>query len=199
MNQEQAIQLIQEKIDEVDINKFTAGNNSSIFLEEWQDSTLKILKKVFGKKADEVLEFDLGKYTSVNESVLEEYEILSDRSQSVERLKLKLQRYIKHINQLGLESTIDNFIVESKKSNNTGVVIYNNNNVNISIIIQNIFEGLDDTEKEALKKILEQYDKDRNRDNLIQSLQSIGKGVVENIVANLITNPALIGQIINTL
>jgi hypothetical protein len=204
MNKEEAMQYIQQQIDKIDIDKFTIGDDSHIYLEDWQDSTLNILKKVFGKSSDEFTEFQTNIY--VYQPSLYYYDWthndIVERNDIIKKLKLKLERFIQDIKAFGLKFDIPESKVK-QIAQPTGVIINNHNHqtqeVNISVLVQNIFEGLDDLEKEALKKILQQYNQDKNKNNLIQSLQSIGQGVIENILANIITNPRLIDQIINIL
>jgi len=207
MEKEQAIQYIQQQIDKLDIDRFTVGEDSHIYLEEWQDSTLGILKKVFGKSSDEFTEFQTNIY--VYQSSLDyDYWTHSDtveRNNIIKKLKLKLERFIQDIKTFGLKSDNSNYKQQVKQTEQPQIInnIHNTNNqtqeVNISIIVQNIFEGLDDSEREALKKILQQYNKDQDKNKLIQSLQSIVKGVLENILANIITNPIIFNQLLSKL
>jgi hypothetical protein len=182
------------------MNKFTNGDDSHIYLEEWQDSTLDILKEIFQQSdKNKVIKFSNSNYFPSNYLNTDTVEY---KTECIIKLKLMLGRFIKHIQTFGLKPAI--FEPKTTKIDPpTGVIINNHNNqtqeVNISIIVQNIFEGLNNSEREELKKVLIQYDKDRNKENLIQSLQSIGKGVIEKILVEFITKPELINQIINTL
>jgi hypothetical protein len=204
MNKEEAMQYIQQQIDKIDIDRFTIGDDSHIYLEDWQDSTLNILKKVFGKSSDEFTEFQTNIYVYQPSLYYDDWthNDIVERNDIIKKLKLKLERFIQDIKAFGLKFDIPESKVK-QIAQPTGVIINNHNHqtqeVNISVLVQNIFEGLDDSEREILKKVLIQYNEDRDKDNLIQSLQSMGTGVLENIIAGIITNPIIFDQLISKL
>jgi len=199
MEKEQAIQYIQQQIDKIDIDKFTVGDDSHIYLEEWQDSTLDILKAFLDKS--QVMQFRRDMWHQSNYMNTNNIEY---KTECIKKLKLKLNRYINNID-FSFNTKISKSEILSSIPDKNGIVIHNNNitnqtqEVNTNIIVQNIFEGLDDSEKEALKKILQQYNKDQDKNNLIQALQSMGQGVLENILANIITNPIIFDQLLSKL
>ena len=205
MNKEEAIQYIQQQIDKIDIDKFTIGPDRDKDFNVWKKEMLLCVGDIYGESSQRyynVKAINYGTRYIVNTHI---NDITSKRREGLEEAKLLLEGYIENIKKYGLPHSTNIYSDNKQQLEQPQVItnIHNNNNqtqeVNISIIVQNIFEGLNNSEREELKKVLIQYDKDRNKKNLISSLQSMGKGVVENIIANLITNPRFIGQIIQTL
>lgn len=207
MEKKQAIQYIQQQIDKIDIDKFTIGPDRDKYFNVWKKEMLLCVGDIYGygKDSQRYIDIEFIKYGlrsldrngNLNNNI-------SQRKLGLEEAKLLLEGYIKNIKENGLPNG-KNIYSNDKQLEQPQIInnIHNTNNqtqeVNTNIIVQNIFEGLNDSEREALKKILQQYNKDQDKNNLIQSLHSFGKGVLENIIANIITNPRLINQIINTL
>lgn len=204
MDKEQAIQYIQQQIDKIDIDKFTIGPDRDKYFNVWKKEMLLCVGDIYGENSQRYYNVNNIKYGTryiVNNHI---NDITSKRRKKLEEAKLLLEGYIKNIKENGLPNgtniySNDKHLEQPQIINNIHNTNHQTQEVNTNIIVQNIFEGIDDLEKEALKKILQQYNQDKNKNNLIQSLQSMGQGVLENILANIITNPRLIDQIINTL
>jgi|GEM_PF-960068 len=204
MDKEQAIQYIQQQIDKIDIDKFTIGPDRDKYFNVWKKEMLLCVGDIYGENSQRYYNVNNIKYGT--RYIVNNYinDITSERRKKLEEAKLLLEGYIKNIKENGLPNgtniySNDKQLEQPQIINNIHNTNHQTQEVNISVIVQNIFEGFNDSEKEALKKILQQYDKDRNKNNLIQSLQSIGKGVIEKILVEFITKPELINQIINTL
>lgn len=204
MNKEQSIQYIQQQIDQIDIEKFTIGPDRDKYFNVWKKEMLLCVGDIYGENSQRYYNVNNIKYGTryiVNNHI---NDITSERRKKLEEAKLLLEGYIKNIKENGLPNgtniySNDKQLEQPQIINNIHNTNHQTQEVNTNIIVQNIFEGLDDSEKEALRKILQQYKHNKNKNNLIQSLQSMGQGVLENILANIITNPTLIDQLLNTL
>jgi hypothetical protein len=206
MDKGQAIKYIQQQIDKIDIDKFTIGKDRDKDFNVWKKLMQECIISIYGENSIQYTNIRmisyvlrLGRTYSVIDHNIER------RKLGIKEAKLLLEGYIENIKNYGLPNSTNIYSDNKQQFEQPQVInnIHNHNNqtqeVNISIIVQNIFEGLSASEKEELKKVLQQYYEDKNRENLIQSLQSIGKGVLENILANFITNPPLLGKMIDIL
>jgi hypothetical protein len=95
-------------------------------------------------------------------------------------------------------------IIESKKTTNRGSNINISNNINntntqsqsqqqgIKILIKSLEDELSVSQLKALKQIIEKEgDLKKAKPELIDKIKSFGKDVASNILANIITNPAI--------
>lgn len=95
-------------------------------------------------------------------------------------------------------------IIESKKATNRGSNINISNNISntntqsqsqqqgIEILIKSLEDELSVSQLKALKQIVEKEgDLEKAKPDLIDKIKSFGKDVASNILANIITNPAI--------
>ena len=95
-------------------------------------------------------------------------------------------------------------IIESKKATNRGSNINISNNISntntqsqsqqqgIEILIKSLEDELSVSQLKALKQIVEKEgDLEKAKPELIDKIRSFGKDVASNILANIITNPAI--------
>lgn len=204
MNKEQAIQYIQQQIDKIDIEKFTIGPDRDKYFNVWKKEMLLCVGDIYGENSQRYSNVKDIKYSTgyiLNNHI---NDITSERRKKLEEAKLLLEGYIKNIKENGLPNgtniySNDKQLEQPQIINNIHNTNHQTQEVNISVLVQNIFEGIDDSEREELKKILQQYNKDQDKNNLIQSLQSMGQGVLENIIAGVITNPIIFDQLLSKL
>ena len=202
--EEQAIHYIQQQIDKIDIEKFTIGPDRDKYFNVWKKEMLLCVGDIYGENTQRYYNVNNIKYGTryiVNNHI---NDITSERRKKLEEAKLLLEGYIKNIKENGLPNgtniySNDKQLEQPQIINNIHNTNHQTQEVNISVLVQNIFEGIDDSEREELKKILQQYNQDKNKNNLIQSLQSMGQGVLENIIAGVITNPIIFDQLLSKL
>lgn len=206
MDKDQAIKYIQQQIDKIDIDKFTIGDDRDKDFNVWKKLMRECIVSIYGENSIQYTTIRMINYGLRSVST---YGVINHnmegRVSGIKEAKLLLEGYIENIKNYGLPNSTNIYSDNKQQFEQPQVInnIHNHNHqtqeVNVSIIVQNIFEGLSASEKEELKKVLQKYYEDKNRNNLIQSLQSMGTGVLENIIAGIITNPIIFDQLISKL
>lgn len=189
-----AIQLIQQKIDEIDIDQFTIGPDRDNIFNNWKESTYELLVEIFNKDHIKVLKFwGINKYGL--RAIINGYthDNIEGRIKGINYAYEVLNECLDSINTFGLRNS-------SSSYPNTNIVVNNNNQqsqeMNVRIDINYVFSNLNEKEKQELKDQLKKYQDSRNINSLIDYLKTLGQGVVESVLANIITNPMFINQIL---
>jgi hypothetical protein len=68
--------------------------------------------------------------------------------------------------------------------------------MNVRIDINYVFSNLDEKERQELKDQLKKYQYNKDMNGFIDYLKTLGQGVVESVLANILTNPMFINQIL---
>jgi hypothetical protein len=193
IDESKAIQLIQQKIDEIDIDQFTIGPDRDNIFNNWKESTYELLVEIFNKDHIKVLKFlGINKYGL--RAIINGYthDNIEGRIKGINYAYEVLNECLDSINTFGLRNN-------SSSYPNTNVVVNNHNQqsqeMNVRIDINYVFSNLNEKEKQELKDQLKKYQDSRNINSLIDYLKTLGQGVVESVLANILTNPMFINQI----
>ena len=194
IDESRAIQLIQQKIDEIDIDQFTIGPDRDNIFNNWKESTYELLVEIFNKDHIKVLKFlGINKYGL--RAIINGYthDNIEGRIEGINYAYEVLNECLDSINTFGLRNNNSSYP-------NTNVVVNNHNQqsqeMNVRIDINYVFSNLNEKEKQGLKDQLKKYQDSRNINSLIDYLKTLGQGVVESVLANIITNPMFINQIL---
>lgn len=194
IDESKAIQLIQQKIDEIDIDQFTIGPDRDNIFNNWKESTYELLVEIFNKDHIKVLQFlGINKYGL--RAIINGYthDNIEGRIKGINYAYEVLNGCLDSINTFGLRNN-------SSSYPNTNVVVNNHNQqsqeMNVRIDINYVFSNLNEKEKQELKDQLKKYQDSRNINSLIDYLKTLGQGVVESVLANILTNPMFINQIL---
>jgi hypothetical protein len=192
INELKAIQLIQQKIDEIDIDQFTIGVDRDKIFSNWKNSTYELLVKIFSKDYLEVSKF--GNISGVGRVFYKDgsrSDIIPHRVSGIKNAQQILKQCIDDI-KTGLLITPNTQI--------PNIVVNNHNQqsqeMNVRIDINYVFSNLDEKERQELKDQLKKYQYNKDMNGFIDYLKTLGQGVVESVLANILTNPMFINQIL---
>jgi hypothetical protein len=192
INELKAIQLIQQKIDEIDIDQFTIGVDRDKIFSNWKNSTYELLVKIFSKDYLEVSKFgNISWGGRVFYKDGSRSDIIPHRVSGIKNAQQILKQCIDDI-KTGLLITPNTQI--------PNIVVNNHNQqsqeMNVRIDINYVFSNLDEKERQELKDQLKKYQYNKDMNGFIDYLKTLGQGVVESVLANILTNPMFINQIL---
>lgn len=132
ISQEKAVQMIQEKIDEININ-FDSFTDDEVFFSEWRDSTSDYLKMIFGKDSDELRDFSWIRFSPsvfyISAGVDNSSLFLREKIDGLKKAMLMLKRFIKKIQDFGLSVNHSPEIKDSSEKNSISDLNIHGSNV----------------------------------------------------------------------
>ena len=187
---EKYILLLKKQLDEVE----KIGTNQSTVIERsygvdaWKSATISILETIFGqksKKIEEVEKIELKRQVSYNGPTKYYVETVKERARAI------LNACITELEILGNPSQI--YTGEKEGLNLT--VSQNQQNtqtVNLNIIIEELRKELNGNQLEEIQNILDSEDSSEDKKkSIVSKLKDFGINTLSNIVAGIITNPAI--------
>ena len=187
---EKYILLLKKQLEEVE----KIGTNQSTVIERsygvdaWKSATISILETIFGqksKKIEEVEKIELKRQVSYNGPTKYYIETVKERARAI------LNACISELEILGSPSQI--YTGEKEGLNLT--VSQNQQNtqtVNLNIIIEELRKELNGNQLEEIQSILDSEDSSENKKkSIVSKLKDFGINTLSNIVAGIITNPAI--------
>ena len=176
-----------EEVEKIGTNKSTV-NERSFGVDAWKSATISILETIFGqksKKIEEVEKIELKRQVSYNGPTKYYIETVKERARAI------LNACISELEILGNPSQI--YTGEKESLNLT--VSQNQQNtqtINLSIIIEELRKELNGNQLEEIQSILDSEDSTEEKKKSIGSkLKDFGVNTLSNIVAGIITNPAV--------
>jgi|694.fasta_scaffold21481_10 hypothetical protein len=120
INEQKAVEMIQGKIDEININ-FDSFTDDEVIFSEWRDSTSDYLKMIFGKDSDELREFSWISFSPsvfyISAGVDNSSLFLREKIDGLTKAMLMLKRFIKKIQDFGLPANHTPEIKNSSEKN----------------------------------------------------------------------------------
>lgn len=176
-----------EEVEKIGTNQSTV-NERSYGVDAWKSATISILETIFGqksKKIEEVEKIELKRQVSYNGPTKYYVETVKERARAI------LNACISELEILGNPSQI--YTGEKEGLNLT--VSQNQQNIqtiNLNIIIEELRKELNGNQLEDIQNILDSEDSAEEKKNSIGSkLKDFGVNTLSNIVAGIITNPAI--------
>jgi len=164
----------------------TSGINDSYSLTDWKNKATNVVVRIYGhdslpEKQIESLTYTPGYSGGSN---------VQERKRQATKL---IDGLIKEIERFGLPEQL------SKTKDGLSINIAQTQNqetkINLSLIIESIQNELKGSELKELQEIIadNELEQDEKKTRIIDRLKSFGSDVASNIVANILTNPALFG------
>lgn len=176
-----------EEVEKIGTNQSTI-NERSYGVEAWKSATISILETIFGqksKKIEEVEKIELKSQATLNGPKKYYVETVKERARAI------LNACISELEILGNPSQI---YTGEKESLNLTVSQNQNNNqtINLNIIIEELRKELNGNQLEEIQNILDSEDSsDNKKKSIVSKLKDFGVNTLSNIVAGIITNPAI--------
>lgn len=195
--EEKAKSLLTKKLEEIQ------EDMSSQDLTLWQKSVLKYIETFFGINSSFYKDFSEIKFFSSiyisgadNKSWDEEA-----RKSGLKESQKMINDFIDHIENVGLKIDKANIMQEK----NLDIILNVNQNqqqsqeqiLSIDFIVNEIKDSLDTETLTYLKNILSDYKVGKeSRGSIMKFIKSLGQGVAENLIANIILNPTILTSLI---
>lgn len=176
-----------EEVEKIGTNQSTI-NERSYGVEAWKSATISILETIFGqksKKIEEVEKIELKSQVTYNGPTKYYVETVKERARAI------LNACISELEILGNPSQI---YTGEKESLNLTVSQnqHNNQTINLNIIIEELRKELNGNQLEEIQNILDSEDSsDNKKKSIVSKLKDFGVNTLSNIVAGIITNPAI--------
>ena len=187
---EKYILLLKKQLEEVEnigTNQSTV-NERSYGVDAWKSATISILETIFGqksKKIEEVEKIELKRQVSYNGPTEYYVETVKERARAI------LNACITELEILGNPSQI--YTGEKESFNLT--VSQNQQNtqtINLNIIIEELRKELNGNQLEEIQNILDSENSSEDKKkSIVSKLKDFGINTLSNIVAGIITNPAI--------
>jgi hypothetical protein len=171
----------------VELKDETNKIHDSYTLENWKNKATNIIIRIYGKDSTPESQIKDLKYTSYYNSGGNNAAM---RKQQAFEL---IDGLIKEIERFGLP------IIETVKDKSLSINITQTQNqetkISLSLIIESIQNELTGSQLKELQEIISnvELDKNKKRASVIERLKQFGTDVAANILANILTNPSLIG------
>lgn len=176
-----------EEVEKIGTNQSTI-NERSYGVEAWKSATISILETIFGQKSKKIEEVEKIELKSpVTYSGPKKYYVETVK----ERARAILNACISELEILGNPSQI--YTGEKEILNLTVSQNQNNNQtINLNIIIEELRKELNGNQLEEIQNILDSEDSsDNKKKSIVSKLKDFGVNTLSNIVAGIITNPAI--------
>lgn len=164
----------------------TNGIQDSYSLTDWKNKATNIVVRIYGHDSLPEQQIESLRYTpgfsggsNVQERKRQATKLIDGLIKEIERFGLPEQ----------LSKTKDGLNINIAQTQNQETKI------NLSLIIESIQDELKGSELKELQEIIadNEIEQDEKKTRIINRLKSFGSDVASNIVANILTNPALFG------
>lgn len=180
-------EIVLEALNELKAD--TANINDSYSLTNWKNKATNLTIRIYGNES--ALEKQIAdlKYSS---GITQGSESNADKRR--EQAKILIEGQIKEIERFGIP------VVASKEENNGLHINITQNQsqnqetkINLSLLIESIQEELKGSELKEIQTIIDnqEIEPQVKKNKIIETLKKFGGDVATNIIANILTNPAL--------
>jgi hypothetical protein len=184
------ILLLQNQLEEVEKigqNKSTIDEHS-YGVEAWKSATISILETIFGQKSKKIVEVEkitLERQVNYNGPTKYYVETVKERARAILNACITELKILGSPNQIYTEEKTGLNLTVNQNQNNTQTV-------NLSIIIQELRKELTGSQLQEVQEIIDSNkSENEKKKSVVDKLKDFGINTLSNILAGIITNPAI--------